>query len=146
MSPEPTYDEAEFRIAGDSLDWEAMAAVIAEGVDPLDLENRETPFAQAFAGLLDFGQIDAADDPEAEAVRQANEILQGDLKVCREMIANSSLGGMINGRVAIEVSDDGTVRTRGKIEPEGSEYLTPFWRFIRLDYSGALAAGGIVED
>lgn len=146
MSTEQTFDEAEFQIEGDSLDWEAMAAVVSDGVDPLDLDNSETPFAKAFEGLFNFALIDAADDPDEEKVRQANEILSSDLKVCREIIANPSLGGTVNGRPAIEVHPDGTVRTRGKLEPRGSECLSPLWRFVRLDRSGALEAGGIVED
>lgn len=145
-SNDEAIDWASFQMKGDDLEWDAMQRSIDEGADPLDIEGFDNPLTEAVGDLFDWSQISTAYDEVAEAKRQIDLILQGDLAALRKLFADPSSRGEIHGKPEVEISPDGLVTTHGPENPTGGGYLTAHWRFARLSCSGVLNVAGLQED
>ncbi len=133
-------EEMSFDVSEADAAWDRVDAYIGSGIEPDDITA--TTLGDALDGLLDAAKINEAEDPEAERVRQAEEILRGDLAFCRNLAKDPTLAGEIDEEPAAELNGN-VLRVIGRAYPQGSDFSSAYWRIFRLWDIGALDEAGI---
>ena len=139
MSNQDFIYQRQFEFSGDSPDWDAARAQV-QLVGYSDIAD--TNLGSAMDGLLDSLAIAEAEDPDAELVRQAIEILSRDIDVCEKLWGNPEDSPEVGGMPGAERNGEAII-IRGPQYPDVREdYETPYWRFTRALSSGAVRVAG----